>query len=294
VGNIKFVPERTVIFVHIPKTAGTTLNGIIDWHYRKKDIYTFGIDGSIDDFKNLSESRRSRIRLLRGHVGFGIHEYLPGPSSYFTILREPIDRVISYYWYVRRTPESFWYNLITSNNMSLQDLVESKQDTMLHNGQTRFLCGMKSAHEMGFSQCAERELEIAKKNLRDNFAVVGLAERFDETLILLKRAFGWRMLLYIPLNVSVERSPCEELPKATRDTIVEANLLDIQLYQYAAILFEERVCHQGTSFAQEVKNLQIANRRFGPFMWLYWQARKVSVRAAVRRLFAPSHERMSA
>lgn len=41
-----------------------------------------------------------------------------------------------------------------------------------------------------YGQCSPEMLESAKKNLQD-FAAVGLTERYNETLILLKRAFNW-------------------------------------------------------------------------------------------------------
>ena len=46
---------KPVIFLHIPKTAGTTLHDIIERHYVPGEICTFGADAhaAVEDFKTL-------------------------------------------------------------------------------------------------------------------------------------------------------------------------------------------------------------------------------------------------
>src|SRR5678815_616084 len=94
--------KPTVIFLHIPKTAGSTLDKIIDHQYKRTSIFTRAYI-SMDEFKILPEAHREKIRVLRGHMHFGVHEYLPQSSIYITILRNPIDRVISHYYMVLRS-----------------------------------------------------------------------------------------------------------------------------------------------------------------------------------------------
>lgn len=287
----KAASEQTIIFLHIPKTAGTTIQEVIELNCRQGAIYTLGVDGWINDLASLPYSRRADIHMLRGgHFGFGLHKYLPSPSTYFTFLREPIERTISYYYFVQRTPQfSYAYNLIHAYDMDLKDFVESKQDAMVDNGQTRLVAGLKTGYEVGFGECTREMLETAKRNLLEHFAVVGLTEEFDATLILLKKAFGWRKLAYVQRNVATNRPKRHEIPQATLDAIVQVNSLDIELYRYARTLFEEQVQRQGTSFAQEVRDFQVANRRLCPFIRLYWESRKVSVRTMIRKRIRPKH-----
>jgi hypothetical protein len=49
-------------------------------------------------------------------------------------------------------------------------------------------------------------LERAIRNLR-SCAVVGLTERFDETLLIAKKTFGWRMPFYENFNVTSTAHP---------------------------------------------------------------------------------------
>jgi hypothetical protein len=269
--------EQTVIFVHIPATAGTTLDYIIKQNLPRGSVYTISEDGTFDDFKNLDHSRKSQIRLLHGHVGYGVHKYLPEPCAYITLLRDPIDRVISYYYFVRRTPEHYLYDQGYAKNMSLLDFVNLESDVLVDNCQTRLLSGLETGWEVGFGQCTGEILETAKRNLREHVAVVGLTEEFDTTLVLLKRAFGWRRLAYFGHNISTDRPARGEIPQVALDAIARVNSLDVELYEYARALFEERIRRQGVSLVLDVKSFQITH-------YLYWAVRKVSVRTIARKL----------
>ena len=50
------------------------------------------------------------------------------------------------------------------------------------------------------SRLERGDLELAKRNL-DDFLLVGLTERFDESFIMLRRALGWRLPMYAARNV---------------------------------------------------------------------------------------------
>jgi len=146
------VAERTVIFVHIPKTAGTTLYQIIDRNYAPDAIHTARPADMVRAIKTLDDARKAKIRILRAHAGFGLHESLPGPWAYFTILRDPIERVISYYYDICRTPQHGWHK--QAKSMGLKGFVESGLDAMMENGQTRLASGLEVGYEVGFEGTA--------------------------------------------------------------------------------------------------------------------------------------------
>jgi hypothetical protein len=275
--------EQAVVFLHVLKTAGTTLHRIIERQYRPEQTYSVGlVEGeSLAGLAELSETRRAKIRMLRGHMGFGVHRFLPGPSTYVTILRDPVERVISYYYFVLRTPDHYFHHALTSGDVGLKAFIRDKMHVMADNAQTRTISGVWQ--KPGFGECTQQTLETAKRHLRQHFAIVGLTERFDETLLLLRRGFRWRNVFYTRHNVTSDRPRRDELSPSTLDALVEANRLDIELYRYAAELFEGQVRQQGPSFAGEVRRFQLANRWVSLPMWGYWQVRKISVRAIVRR-----------
>src|SRR4030095_15973884 len=123
-----------------------------------------------------------------GHLYFGAHAFLSQPCTYLTMLRDPVDRVISHYNYVRHQPSHYLYH--EACRMSLRDYVEFCGRQEPNNDQTRLLAGERNVPNFG--QCSEEMLNIAKRNLADHFAVVGLTEEFDRSLIIMKRVFKWR------------------------------------------------------------------------------------------------------
>lgn len=253
--------SKTLIFLHLPKTAGSTLHKIIERQYKSKSIYSidnFRTQESAAEFKSLPEAQRSEIQVLKGHMRFGLHEYLPQPSSYITILREPVDRVISHYYYVLRKPNHYLYEQVTSKNMTLKDYVSSGITRELDNSQTRLLSSI--AADIPFGKCSPDVLESAKKNLEEHFAVIGLADKFDETLILLKRAFNWKTPFYIKANITKNRPLKEDISQETLEVIKKYNELDTELFNYAKQKFEEQINQLGKSFEMEMAQLNLLNR----------------------------------
>lgn len=145
--------DHSLIFLHIPRTGGSMLHWVIKDKYEKYEPATiFTIDGnrfkeSVREFKRLPEEQRKRIRVLKGHMYFGLHEFLPRPSSYITILRDPIERVISAYYHILQNPTQGAHKVVTSQRMSLAEFVRTGVCKMANNGQTRFLSGEPEAGE---------------------------------------------------------------------------------------------------------------------------------------------------
>jgi hypothetical protein len=273
---------QTAIFLHVPKTAGTTLYRILEQNYAKRNIYTFWQDGTLDDFKQLSAERKAHIRLLRGHVGYGIHTYQPGPCAYFTLLRDPIKRTISYYHYARRVPAHYCYELINQQHLSIVDFVTSGRDPMVDNAHTRLLCGLESGQEIGVGQCTREMLAAAQENLA-RLTVFGLAEEFDTTLILLQHGFGWQKLAYAPQNVADVRTTRQPVSPDTLAAVADVNRFDVELYAYARELFQARVQQLGASLQRETAALQATNRQLRPYYKTLWQLQEFSARAYLRQ-----------
>ena len=273
--------DETAIFVHIPKTGGTTLHRIIDRQYPPETRYWIKQhDVGLEAFKGLPLSRRAVLRMVRGHISFGVHEYIPRPATYFTILRQPIERLISYYTFVQREPEHYLYDYANTPGMTIRRYLEERVSLQTDNFQTRLLSGVWT--DVGYGECDEATLALAKRNLAERFAVVGLTKRFDETLLLLQEAFGWSDIHYRRQNVTLGRPRRKELPPETLDVISAHNQLDLELYAFAEELFGKQVQDRGPFFAWAVKRLQFANRRMWPLIRTYRTMRTFSVRTWLR------------
>lgn len=256
--------KETIIFVHIPKTGGTTFDKLIKRQYEPESLFLFdNVQESLAKFRQLTEAEKSKIKFIQGHMRFGLHKEFPQPCTYMTILRDPVDRIISLYYYALRRPEHPAHQAVTSKNMSLKEYVSSGVSTLVNNNQTRFLCATELVSEYG--QCSSEMLESAKKNLQDYFAVVGLMERYNETLILLKRAFKWRNPYYIKINVTKNRPLKENFDKDTINLIEKYNDLDIELYEYGKKKFEESLNQAGHLYDLDLKQFNMLNNVYSKY-----------------------------
>ncbi|MBY0159621.1 MULTISPECIES: sulfotransferase family 2 domain-containing protein [Cytobacillus] len=210
--------EKLIIFLHIPKTGGSTLNYIFRKHYSEKEIFDHvEIDKMIEQYNRLDDAERQTLKAISGHHFYGIHEHFLKPCLYFTMLREPIDRVISLYYFLREYPGYYQDNM---KNMSLEEYIE--WDPQARNGQTLQLCGSQNL----------ANLQKAKENL-ETFPVFGITEKFNESLYLLKRNFGWSNIDYTKKNITRVRPSLQEVPAKTIKKIEQYNQLDIELYRFA-------------------------------------------------------------
>lgn len=270
--------HQTVIFLHIPKTAGVTLKLIINRQFHETEIFRIYGDELIlqeagDTLNEVDEKTRMTFKLIYGHFQYGLHKHLKQTVSYFTFLRDPIERVISQYYYVKRDRDHLLHDKVHNHNMSLDEYLISGITTEVNNGQTRLISGEDHLHAYG--KCTPGLLELAKKNIQSHFSVVGFLERFDESIILLKLHYGWKNMQYFVRNVSKNRQPRSEFSKATIAIIEKYNELDFELYEFAKNIFDAKVAEQRKKIDKEIRKLGLQNQIFRQFLKIQKLPRRV-------------------
>ena len=251
---------RTDIFIHIPKAAGSTLTTILDREYDPSLTYTIegDIEQSIRKFVSLSSNYRDKIKLLRGHIPYGLHRHINRSSKYFTMMRNPEDRIISYYHYVLRSKDHYLHDEVVGGKMSLNSFIKSQITLELDNDLTRHLSGL--FYDIPFGKITKDILEVAKRNIDKDFLIVGLSEKFDESLLLMKKFLNWRHLpLYVRKNVAKNRRESNTFYSQDLNLIREYNSFDVQLYSYAAKKFEEKLEQEYKEIKRDLKLFLGAN-----------------------------------
>ncbi|MGM0876132.1 MAG: sulfotransferase family 2 domain-containing protein [Bacillota bacterium] len=106
---MKFGPEKIkedklklLIFMHINKTGGTTMTSIIQRQYHPSEIKIKFPDTSLfEEFIRTTPGKQlAKLKCTRGHVEFRRFP-IKRPYTYFTMLRDPVDRVISLSYYIK-------------------------------------------------------------------------------------------------------------------------------------------------------------------------------------------------
>ncbi len=130
----------------------------------------------------------------------------------------------------------------------------------MDNSQTRAFAGDASTP---FGGCTRAMLERAKVNLA-SFAVVGLTERFDDSLVLMQRAFDWHRIRYVSVNIDPNRQRRDAPSEEDLVMVREQNALDLELYAWGAERFEETLT-TWPGFERARTEFLRANERYQPW-----------------------------
>ncbi|MGF1535242.1 MAG: sulfotransferase family 2 domain-containing protein [Elainellaceae cyanobacterium] len=231
-------PDDQLCFIHIPKTAGTTLTSILDSKFDRDKICP---EHRLIELHEYSAEQIAGYRLFRGHFSYDIGLILPRSPHLVTMLRDPVERVISAYEFMKTCIIIHPQAAATQHKartLPLKDYICDPNVSGVVNAQARQLAGRAWR---GAARSAHRDwLDAARAHLED-FAFVGLTEQFDDSMALLNYTFGWSPLQQVQrLMVGNKKLKREQLSAEELEIILEHNQLDVALYDYAKALFERR------------------------------------------------------
>jgi Galactose-3-O-sulfotransferase len=262
--------EPLLVLLHIPKTAGMTLATILHAHYDA--AFVGGVGGDKQDppeqrapnvfsrpehlDAGLRQASKEGTRALAAHITYGLRDRLPGDARWLTVLREPVERTLSQYYFFVSPPGKRagagagfvppWLPP-PSPELTLDECL-TERGYIPDNLQTRMLCGLVSPYD----PLPADALEQAKRNLRDRFAYVGTTERFEEFLALLNVELGWPTVAYKRSNANPKRPKKDDLAPDVRRLVEERNVLDSELYAFAGELLADALAGAGPAVADEV------------------------------------------
>jgi len=250
-----------VIFLHIPKAGGTTLRSILESQYAKCGVFMIGedINGDIKRFKTMSSEERNQITLLMGHMSHGLHRYFSAPSTYLTLLRNPVERVFSEYRFLSSNRQHPLFKVV--HGLNFQEYLAIDPTRQGCNGQTRLLSGIAYQEEIGIPDIGpieKADFETAMQNLKKFYPMVGLLEKIDETLMLWRQHLGWRFPFYVKKNITIRTDA--KLSGADTALINEKNQYDLILYRQAMKMLEEKLDSQSYLFMKQLSLFKIMNK----------------------------------
>lgn len=258
---------RILIFVHMPKAAGSTLQSIVDKQFPHEATYTIqgdsieSVQHSIEHLRQMPIEEKRRLQCIKGHMPFGLHRWLPQGPFYTTMLRDPVERMVSDYYFARNTPHHSLHDKVVRKQMSLADFATMRAEDGLTNLYTRVLSGSvnwSNLVELPFP-LPNDVLDIARMNLEEYFAVTGITEKFDESILLMKDAYGWSDTYYERSNMTREKPTHYTIDSTTLDMIRRYNHDDIELYNFAVDTLEKRITQGGQDFRRRLEKFRKEN-----------------------------------
>ena len=219
-------------FVHLHKTAGTSLWWRMSKQFADEDMSPGDGDGpaesrtiSVDDLVERWPQRRDAVRVLAGHFPLCTAELLGDEFTTFTLLRDPVDRIVSALREQRQKVPQFatW-----SFEEVYRDPVRRR---LLHNHMVKMFALTPDTMNEGVLTDVDfgvEHLERATAAL-ETLDLVGFQDDVEGFCASLAERYDWTLGKPVNLNASAPA----EVPASLLEHIAEDNALDVAFYERA-------------------------------------------------------------
>lgn len=216
------------IFVHIAKTAGSTLRTLITANYSAEQVIKLN-----GDPKEILQAavpyvgKTESYRLVYGHTPYGTHRFLGiRQPRYFTFLRDPVERFLSDIAHTLRHSDHNFHGVLSEPGLTRDQIISRALDINYYrNNMVQFVSGAFTTEVVSMSH-----LGVAIDNLWGS-EFVGNTEQFSPSLLIMAKKLGWKYI--IPQKVNVRPGAKENITPELRARLERALAYDCALYAAA-------------------------------------------------------------
>jgi hypothetical protein len=213
-----------IAFVHIPKAGGMSLTRLLEETYGGRLLIAHPQIGWPQTFSTSImadiASKRLFYEAFIGHFAYGIHTVFERKTRYFSVVRDPLDRLESYYNFVKRWNIHHHYQRAQELDMnSFFSYLIDVNDIELSNLQCLMIAG-------------DQDPDLALRRADEDFELIIPLSNVNNGgvgLLCKKLNIGHREMPEV--NTTSHASKMNSLRKSVYDKLVELNQGDARLYR---------------------------------------------------------------
>ena len=229
---------KKLAFFHIPKTAGGTITNILNELVHPDEIYNFRAKPSYSYYIDEFENYKLKKSLIIGHYSYKIVEEFPEEIEIFTVIREPIQRILSLYEYAKRTKNHYLYKIINDNNYTIEDCINNKVSIEFDNNMVRLFAGIDhhfdeigdNSRIIKYGNVNKKLLDRALVNIQSKFIHIGFQDELDKTLDFITNFYQKEIPSFKSKNINTNSHYESRYSIETIEFLKEQNSYDLILY----------------------------------------------------------------
>jgi Sulfotransferase family len=229
-----FLHER-LIFLHIEKTGGSAVTDHLSKFFYPEEI----CPERAARFSYWLPSQLEKFRFFSAHSHMKDLQAIPGPAKYITVVRDPIERSISYYEFLRYQDDGaipYDPRIAVAKELDVNNFFVSAPTNTLHAVSNHMTACLTS----GERPITRETLKIAKRNL-DEFFAVGIFADMTSFMEQIHDGLGLGPFDCLPtvnttdaMRPDDDRLRIKEIEPKVLSQIEELNRFDLELYAYAS------------------------------------------------------------
>lgn len=219
---------KKTLFLHIQKTGGTSVVNMVRKHYRSLCSHGDCLGHPPSEFRD--------VEFVSGHFGYSYFEELMKDRYLFTFLRDPIDRIISFYYFCKTRDPKEYEVYQRAHNLVLEDflyagLKEKLVKFYIWNNQTwQLACGFCNPKGLWHDDFFSDELLRLAIDHVMTFSRIGITETLEADKKLIAGDLGFDYVASEPYNVNPDRPRKEDISPLALEILHDLTRLDRELY----------------------------------------------------------------